>query len=188
MCPEAGRERFDISPSTQILPMPSSSSALARRASAETVIGLRAGDWLNRSVTRPVYVRNYFHAGVYRHLRQAYNGRLLSSQPTSTSAQVPSMRIAREALTFDDVLLQPDYSDVLPREVDLSTRLTAEITLNIPLLSAAMDTVTEARLAIALVSVLTGWCTSRCRRTTRSTRRTRPCCRCRRCPATARCG
>ena len=60
------------------------------------------------------------------------------------------MRIAREALTFDDVLLQPDYSDVLPREVDLSTRLTSEITLNIPLLSAAMDTVTEAGLAIAL--------------------------------------
>jgi len=60
------------------------------------------------------------------------------------------MRIAREALTFDDVLLQPDYSDVLPREVDLSTKLTPEITLNIPLLSAAMDTVTEARLAIAL--------------------------------------
>jgi IMP dehydrogenase len=60
------------------------------------------------------------------------------------------MRIAKEALTFDDVLLQPDYSDVLPREVDLSTRLTAEITLNLPLLSAAMDTVTEARLAIAL--------------------------------------
>ncbi|MGB5353816.1 MAG: IMP dehydrogenase [Woeseia sp.] len=60
------------------------------------------------------------------------------------------MRIASEALTFDDVLLQPAYSDVLPREVDLSTRLTAEIRLNIPLLSAAMDTVTEARLAIAL--------------------------------------
>ena len=60
------------------------------------------------------------------------------------------MRIAREALTFDDVLLQPDYSDVLPREVDLSTRLTAELSLNIPLLSAAMDTVTESRLAIAL--------------------------------------
>jgi IMP dehydrogenase len=60
------------------------------------------------------------------------------------------MRIAREALTFDDVLLQPDYSDVLPREVDLSTTLTPEITLDIPLLSAAMDTVTEARLAIAL--------------------------------------
>ncbi|MEE8427317.1 MAG: IMP dehydrogenase, partial [Woeseiaceae bacterium] len=60
------------------------------------------------------------------------------------------MRIAREALTFDDVLLQPDYSDVLPREVDLTTRLTSEIKLNIPLLAAAMDTVTEARLAIAL--------------------------------------
>ena len=60
------------------------------------------------------------------------------------------MRIAREALTFDDVLLQPDYSDVLPREVDMSTQLTAEIRLNIPLLSAAMDTVTESKLAIAL--------------------------------------
>ena len=60
------------------------------------------------------------------------------------------MRIAREALTVDDVLLQPGYSDVLPREVDLSTRLTAEIGLSIPILSAAMDTVTEARLAIAL--------------------------------------
>ena len=60
------------------------------------------------------------------------------------------MRIAREALTFDDVLLQPDYSDVLPREVDLTTRLTAEISLNIPLLSAAMDSVTESHLAIAL--------------------------------------
>ena len=60
------------------------------------------------------------------------------------------MRIAKDALTFDDVLLQPDYSDVLPREVDLSTRITRGITLNIPLLSAAMDTVTEARLAITL--------------------------------------
>ena len=60
------------------------------------------------------------------------------------------MRIAKEALTFDDVLLQPDYSEVLPREVDLSTSLTREIRLNIPLLSAAMDTVTESRLAIAL--------------------------------------
>jgi IMP dehydrogenase len=60
------------------------------------------------------------------------------------------MRIAREALTFDDVLLQPNYSDVLPREVDLTTRLTGEIRLNIPLLSAAMDTVTESRLAISL--------------------------------------
>lgn len=60
------------------------------------------------------------------------------------------MRIAREALTFDDVLLQPDYSDVLPREVDLTSHLTTGINLNIPLISAAMDTVTEARLAIAL--------------------------------------
>ncbi len=60
------------------------------------------------------------------------------------------MRIAKEALTFDDVLLQPGYSEILPRDVDLSTALTRDIRLSIPLLSAAMDTVTEARLAIAL--------------------------------------
>ncbi len=60
------------------------------------------------------------------------------------------MRIAKEALTFDDVLLQPGYSEVLPREVNLATKLTRDIELSIPLLSSAMDTVTEARLAIAL--------------------------------------
>jgi len=56
----------------------------------------------------------------------------------------------RDALTFDDVLLQPAKSDVLPSEVDITTRLTRNITLNIPLLSAAMDTVTDARMAIAM--------------------------------------
>ncbi|MDH3895547.1 MAG: IMP dehydrogenase, partial [Chromatiales bacterium] len=61
------------------------------------------------------------------------------------------MRIAREeALTFDDVLLRPDYSEILPRDVSLSSRLAADIVLNLPLLSAAMDTVTESRLAITL--------------------------------------
>ena len=55
-----------------------------------------------------------------------------------------------EGLTFDDVLLVPSYSDVLPREVNISTQLTKDISLNIPLLSAAMDTVTESTLAIAL--------------------------------------
>ena len=59
-------------------------------------------------------------------------------------------RIIGEGLTFDDVLLLPAKSDVLPRETDLSTRLTRNIRLNIPLLSAAMDTVTESRMAIAL--------------------------------------
>src|ERR1700759_1110483 len=60
------------------------------------------------------------------------------------------MRILEEALTFDDVLLVPAYSDLLPREADLSTQVTRRIRLNIPLLSAAMDTVTEARLAITI--------------------------------------
>jgi IMP dehydrogenase len=60
------------------------------------------------------------------------------------------MRVVQKALTFDDVLLVPAHSDVLPRDVSLQTRLTRTISLNIPLLSAAMDTVTEARLAIAL--------------------------------------
>ena len=55
-----------------------------------------------------------------------------------------------EALTFDDVLLVPQQSDVLPSEVDVSTRLTRKITLNIPIVSAAMDTVTESPLAIAM--------------------------------------
>ena len=60
------------------------------------------------------------------------------------------LRIAHEALTFDDVLLVPAYSKVLPSEVDLKTRLTRDIALNIPLVSAAMDTVTESRLAISV--------------------------------------
>ncbi|GGA65622.1 inosine-5'-monophosphate dehydrogenase [Neiella marina] len=60
------------------------------------------------------------------------------------------LRIAKEALTFDDVLLVPAHSEVLPNTADLRTRLTKTIDLNIPMLSAAMDTVTEARLAIAL--------------------------------------
>jgi len=60
------------------------------------------------------------------------------------------MRISEEALTFDDVLLLPAHSAVLPHEVELKTQLTREVNLSIPLLSSAMDTVTEARLAIAL--------------------------------------
>ncbi len=60
------------------------------------------------------------------------------------------MRIIQKALTFDDVLLVPAYSNVLPRDVTLRTQLTRNISLNIPILSAAMDTVTESRLAIAL--------------------------------------
>jgi len=69
---------------------------------------------------------------------------MLALQKAST------MRITQKALTFDDVLLVPAHSNVLPRDVSLRTQLTRNITLNIPLLSAAMDTVTESRLAIAL--------------------------------------
>lgn len=60
------------------------------------------------------------------------------------------MRILQKALTFDDVLLVPAYSQILPREVSLRTRLTRSIDLNIPVVSAAMDTVTESRMAIAI--------------------------------------
>lgn len=60
------------------------------------------------------------------------------------------LRIVEEALTFDDVLLLPGYSEVLPKDVCLKTKLTRRIELNIPLISAAMDTVTESRLAIAM--------------------------------------
>ncbi|MBR1375678.1 MAG: IMP dehydrogenase [Cardiobacteriaceae bacterium] len=63
------------------------------------------------------------------------------------------MRIIEEALTFDDVLLVPAYSEILPREVDLSLELARGVKLNIPLVSAAMDTVSEARLAIALAQM-----------------------------------
>lgn len=76
-----------------------------------------------------------------------YNALLLlpPSQPVNSM-----LRIQEEALTFDDVLLVPAHSLVLPHQVELKTRLTRDITLNIPLVSSAMDTVTEARLAIAM--------------------------------------
>ena len=60
------------------------------------------------------------------------------------------LRIEDKALTFDDVLLVPAHSEVLPNEVDLKTKLTKKLNLNIPLVSAAMDTVTESRMGIAL--------------------------------------
>ncbi|WP_334156538.1 IMP dehydrogenase [Oryzomicrobium sp.] len=60
------------------------------------------------------------------------------------------MRLIQKALTFDDVLLVPAHSDILPRDVSLQSKLTRQISLNMPLVSAAMDTVTEARLAIAI--------------------------------------
>jgi IMP dehydrogenase len=63
---------------------------------------------------------------------------------------VAMLRIVKEAITFDDVLLVPAHSTVLPHTADLRTQLTSKITLNIPMVSASMDTVTEARLAIAL--------------------------------------
>ena len=73
----------------------------------------------------------------------------MATRNNSTSPSY-SNKIFGEGLTFDDVLLMPAYSQILPREVDIKTQLTKTITLNVPLLSAAMDTVTEASLAIAL--------------------------------------
>lgn len=68
----------------------------------------------------------------------------------STTNGRNSARLFGEGLTFDDVLLMPAYSDILPRDVNISTHLTKDIIINVPILSAAMDTVTEANLAIAL--------------------------------------
>src|SRR5436190_24223685 len=84
-----------------------------------------------------------------------------NTRPTGSSGQIPSKsnsspdrragdKFFGEGLTFDDVLLMPAYSEVLPRDVDIKTQLTPTISINIPMLSAAMDTVTEASLAIAL--------------------------------------
>ncbi len=64
--------------------------------------------------------------------------------------ETTNQKFYEEGLTFDDVLLLPAYSDVLPREVDISTQLTRDIRINVPIVSAAMDTVTETRLAIAI--------------------------------------
>jgi len=73
-----------------------------------------------------------------------------ASSLNSSGRAFQTKKFFGEGLTFDDVLLMPAYSEVLPRDVDIKTRLTKNITLNIPMLSAAMDTVTEASLAIAL--------------------------------------
>ncbi len=69
---------------------------------------------------------------------------------TEFTSEIVMLTIVQEALTFDDVLLLPAYSTVLPKGISLKTRLTRGIHLNIPLVSAAMDTVTESRMAIAM--------------------------------------
>lgn len=76
--------------------------------------------------------------------------RNIPSKSNSTLDRRAGDKFFGEGLTFDDVLLMPAYSQVLPRNVDITTRLTKDITINVPMLSAAMDTVTEATLAIAL--------------------------------------
>src|SRR5438128_2621493 len=73
-----------------------------------------------------------------------------AAEPLYADRKTESLMEIREGLTFDDVLLEPGPSDVMPTQVDVSTRFTREIALNIPLVSAAMDTVTESRLAIAM--------------------------------------
>lgn len=78
------------------------------------------------------------------------NSRLTGSSGQAPSPKSASNKFFGEGLTFDDVLLMPGYSQVLPRDVSIQSRLTRDIVLNVPLLSAAMDTVTEAALATAL--------------------------------------
>ena len=65
-------------------------------------------------------------------------------------AQIHGIAAIREAYTFDDVLLRPGLSDILPSEADIRSRVTRAIPLNIPIIASAMDTVTEARMAIAM--------------------------------------
>lgn len=74
----------------------------------------------------------------------------MAKRNTKTANKATSSRLFGEGLTFDDVLLMPAYSEILPRDTDIRSQLTKSITLNVPMLSAAMDTVTEANLAIAL--------------------------------------
>lgn len=74
----------------------------------------------------------------------------MATRKSSPRNNAAASRLFGEGLTFDDVLLMPAYSEILPREVDIRSQLTKAITLNVPILSAAMDTVTEAGLAIAL--------------------------------------
>ena len=62
-------------------------------------------------------------------------------------------KVVTEGLTFDDVLLVPSYSEILPRDVNLKTRFSRNITMNIPIVSAAMDTVSESKMAIALAQL-----------------------------------
>ena len=83
---------------------------------------------------------------VYPNRREIYNKPLYKH----TAGGRPMLRISEESLTFDDVLLLPAHSLVLPKDVSLKTRVTRDIEMNVPIMSAAMDTVTEGRLAIAL--------------------------------------
>src|SRR2546421_12848184 len=79
-------------------------------------------------------------------------GRLQWGILASPLRELPAMqdRIVYQGITFDDVLLEPGYSDVLPRDADVRTQLTRNIPLNLPIVSSPMDTVTESDLAIAL--------------------------------------
>src|SRR5262245_54454616 len=81
-----------------------------------------------------------------------FGGQVVTADPTYLAPRRNSMenRIAHRGLTFDDVLLEPGYSEFLPAQVDVSTRLTRNVGLHIPILSSPMDTVTESDMAIAL--------------------------------------
>ena len=81
-------------------------------------------------------------------MKTAFDPQTKIQSPTGSPQE---SRVTRDhSLTFDDVLLQPGYSEIHPRDVDTTTLLTREIALNVPVVSAAMDTVTESALAIAI--------------------------------------
>src|SRR3954464_7506738 len=101
------------------------------------------------SNTEMLFLREQKKNKIYLSLHMATI--ITAPRKTESSKKANSQKkIIGEGLTFDDVLLSPAFSQVLPREVNTQTRLTKEISLNIPMISSAMDTVTEATLAIAL--------------------------------------
>ncbi len=137
-CAGSGKSISQRSPGAAGVPDP----GLARGSSE---VLLFYGLFVPHSEAVPVFRPGALSALISSGRRRTRRRLRTASDPMSESSDAP-----RLALTFDDVLIVPGYSEVHPNDVDLSTRLCKRIRLNIPILSAAMDTVTESRLAIAL--------------------------------------